>query len=67
MIDKLNRLERLGFIRLDDWLQWRDLRNRLSHEYPEHADLRWATLLAAVDAAAVMVAIYERWRGRLVT
>ncbi len=67
MIDKLNRLERLGFIRLDDWLQWRDLRNRLSHEYPEHADLRWATLLAAVDAAAVMVAIYERWRGRLGT
>ncbi|MEN9770657.1 MAG: hypothetical protein RLZZ180_2287 [Pseudomonadota bacterium] len=65
MVDKLNRLERLGFIRLDDWLQWRDLRNRLSHEYPEQADLRWATLLAAVDAAAAMVALYERWHGRL--
>jgi hypothetical protein len=65
MIDKLNRLERLGFIRLDDWLQLRDLRNRLSHEYPEQADLRWATWLAAVEAAASMVAMYERWRGRL--
>ena len=65
MLDRLNRLERLGYVRVDDWLQWRDLRNRLSHEYPEQPDLRWATLKATVQAARDLLATYARWRERL--
>lgn len=65
MLDKLNRLDRLGYLRLDDWLQWRDLRNRLSHEYPEQTEVRWATLKAAVQASKEMLAAYARWRDRL--
>ena len=64
-LDKLNRLDRLGYLRLDDWLQWRDLRNRLSHEYPEQTEVRWATLKAAVQASKEMLAAYARWRDRL--
>jgi hypothetical protein len=40
MIDKLNKLERLGF--LDDaniWLKMREVRNHLSHEYPDHPEI----------------------------
>ena len=65
MLDKLNRLDRLGYLRLDDWLQWRDLRNRLSHEYPEQTEVRWATLKAAVQASKEMLAASARWRDRL--
>jgi len=39
MIDRLNQVERLGL--LDDaqaWLAWRNLRNRLVHEYVENPE-----------------------------
>ena len=65
MLDKLNRLDRLGYVRLDDWLQWRDLRNRLSHEYPEQTEVRWATLKAAVRASKDLLSTYVRWRDLL--
>jgi hypothetical protein len=65
MLDKLNRLDRLGYVRLDDWLQWRDLRNRLSHEYPEQTEVRWATLKAAVRASKDLLSTYARWRDLL--
>lgn len=36
-IDNLSRLEKLGLLQsADDWLQMRQLRNRLVHEYIEH-------------------------------
>jgi hypothetical protein len=65
MIDRLNRLEKLGFIDVSDWLRWRETRNRLAHEYPDAPDVRLATLLAAIDAAAELAGAYRRWRERL--
>ena len=58
-------LERLGSLDVDVWHQWRDLRNRLAHEYPDQAELRFAALLAAMDAARGMMRAYERWKPRL--
>jgi hypothetical protein len=65
MRDRLDRLEKLGYLHVDDWLRWRDLRNRLSHEYPDQAELRFATLGAAIVAAHGLVARYRLWRARL--
>jgi hypothetical protein len=65
MRDRLNRLEKLGYLNADDWLRWRELRNRLSHEYPNQPELRFATLLATVAAAHELVAAYAAWRLRL--
>jgi len=65
MRDRLNRLEKLGYLNADDWLRWRELRNRLSHEYPNQPELRFATLLATVVAAHELVAAYAAWRLRL--
>jgi hypothetical protein len=65
MIDRLNRLERLGYLNVDAWLRWRQIRNQLAHEYPERPELRFAALTAAVAAAGELAAAYGRWRRRL--
>ena len=71
MRDKLDRLEKLGYLDVEAWLQWRDVRNRLAHEYPGTADLRHAAVLAAVAAVAavaaarLMVQAFGLWHARL--
>ena len=65
MRDRLDRLEKLGYLEVDDWLRWRDLRNRLAHEYPDQSELRHAQLLAAVAGAAEMLLAYRAWAARL--
>ena len=58
MRDRLDRLEKLGYLRVDDWLRWRELRNRLAHEYPDQPELRFAVLKAAIGAAGDLVTAY---------
>ena len=65
MRDRLDRLERLGYLDVDVWLAWRDIRNRLAHEYPGDAARRHAAVLATVDAAVAMVRAYQVWKGLL--
>lgn len=67
MRDRLNRLERLGYLNVADWLAWREVRNRLAHEYPDKPELRFAALLAAIDAARALADCYRQWRKRLET
>lgn len=62
MRDRLERLEKLGYLSVDNWLRWRELRNRLAHEYPDQPELRFAVLKAAIDAAGELVTAYARWR-----
>lgn len=47
MRDRLNRLEKLGYLDVDDRMRWRETRNRLAHEYPDSDDLRFAVIRAA--------------------
>lgn len=63
--DRLNRLEKLGYLEVDDWLRWREVRNRLAHEYPDAPDLRLAALKAGIAAAEELLAAWRRWRQRL--
>ena len=65
MRDKLDRLDKLGYLDVEAWLQWRDVRNRLAHEYPGTAGLRHAAVLAAVAAAQLMVQAFGMWQARL--
>lgn len=65
MRDRLNRLEKLGFIDVNTWLAWRELRNRLAHEYPEAAAARLAALQATVEAATALVDGYQHWRNKV--
>ena len=65
MIDRLNRLEKLGYLDVDDWLRWRETRNRLAHEYPDHPETRFAAIEAAIATARDLANAYRAWRAKL--
>lgn len=65
MRDRLDRLEKLGLLDVDEWLRWREIRNRLAHEYPDAPELRHAALLAAVSAARELAQAYSAWKAKL--
>jgi len=65
MRDRLDRLEKLGFLDVEQWLRWRDVRNRLAHEYPDAPELRQAALLSAIAAAGELTDRYRTWSERL--
>lgn len=64
MRDRLERLDRLGYLSVDSWLTWRDVRNRLAHEYPEAPADRLANLRAAIAAAGGLVQCAQAWLAR---
>lgn len=65
MIDRLNRLEKLGFINTEEWLAWREIRNRLAHEYPDLPEIRFAAILNTIEAAEQLLICYTHWRSKL--
>ena len=66
MIDRLNRLEKLGYLDVNNWFRWRETRNRLSYEYPDNEAERFAAILAAITAAAELAEGYQHWRAMLI-
>lgn len=67
MRDRLNRLEKLGYLDVDEWLSWRATRNRPAHEYPDAPELRFAAIQSAIQAARDLSDGYRGWRQRLTT
>ena len=65
MRDRLDRLEKLGYLDVETWLQRRDVRDRLAPEYPGAADQRYAAVLAAVAEAASMMAAFMHCKAKL--
>lgn len=65
MRDRLNRLEKLGYLDVDQWLSWRETRNRLAHEYPDAPQLRFAAIRATIQSARDLSKCYRDWRQRL--
>lgn len=63
--DRLNRLEKLGFIEVELWLERREIRNRLAQEYPDGSALRFANLEAAIKASKELAENYCQWRTQL--
>ncbi len=61
MLDKLHRLERLGYLpSVDQWGLLRVIRNRFAHDYPQDDALKAAYLNEAVQAVPRLEAILHR-------
>jgi hypothetical protein len=66
LIDVLNRMEQLGYLeRAIDWRLARDLRNQLTHDYPDAPQKRHAILLAALESAQAIERDGQRILARL--
>lgn len=60
LIDRLGRMEKLGLLSADQWLYLREVRNILTHEYPENLQERLAILRTLPDCSQ---AISDIWCG----
>ena len=55
MLDKLNRLEQLGFLSsTEDWGLLRVLRNQFSHDYPQDNALKASYLNQSIEAVSLL-------------
>jgi uncharacterized protein with HEPN domain len=48
-LDLLNQLERIGVVSVDDWFEFRDLRNEISHNYENNSTTTISVLNAIYD------------------
>jgi hypothetical protein len=63
LIETLNRAERLGVLEsVENWLEARNLRNRLVHEYMTDAGKFAQNLLLARQYSLVLINTYNRLR-----
>ena len=66
MRDKLNRLEKLGYVeQAEQWQQLRAIRNGFAHEYPDDPEKKAALLNLAREAVSALEAILVRTQQRL--
>ena len=62
MIDRLNRLEKLGYLAsVEEWQRLRVIRNRFDHDYPEDDALKAAYLNEAAEAVQVLARALGRF------
>jgi hypothetical protein len=59
MLDKLNKLERLGIVKIDLWTQMRDARNHVAHEYPNDPALTAFYLNQLIDLIPKLLELYR--------
>ena len=58
MLDKLNRLEKLGFIdSVEKWQTVRNIRNKFAHDYPDDPDKNAAQLNLAFESVSDLYAM----------
>ena len=66
MLDKLNRLEKLGFLEsVERWQYLREVRNRFTHDYPDDPERNAVNLNLAIAVATELLALMGALYGRL--
>ena len=66
MLDKLNRLEKLGYLRsAEAWGNARSIRNKFAHDYPDDPEKNAALLNLGMDIARDLVDALIRIENKL--
>ncbi|WP_024787522.1 MULTISPECIES: hypothetical protein [unclassified Lebetimonas] len=63
--DVLDILEKLEIIEADEWLKIREIRNELSHEYPDDIDESIESLKLAINFFPNMLNIYQNLKEKI--
>lgn len=59
-LDKLNKLEKIGLVpNSKDWLKLREIRNHLSHEYPENPEISANNFNEAYQMSSLLLKILD--------
>ena len=59
-IDKLNKLEKLGYInKAEDWFVYRRARNAIAHEYPDNPGLMLKNLLEVINLSKKLLVYWQ--------
>jgi len=64
-IDRLNRLEELGFVKKDEWMYLREIRNSVAHEYFSNTYQIVDSLNELYSSVDKIKAIYENTKNLL--
>lgn len=59
LIDILHKLEKLNILNTDDWIKLRQIRNTMTHEYPDNTNEIIATITSAIENFETMKNIYK--------
>jgi hypothetical protein len=66
MLARLDRLEQLGWLeQAERWLELRQIRNALTHDYPEPQEQQWQELQAAIAAARELTGLFDTLAARI--
>lgn len=67
LIDRINRLEKLGFInKYAEWLEFRDIRNLITHEYPDDSESIANNLKKIIDETVKLIAYWNFLKGKII-
>lgn len=66
-IDKLNKLEKLGYIQdANWWIELREIRNKIAHYYPDDHDLICSHISVATIKAAGLIEFWQKLKTKIV-
>ena len=63
--DLLREIEKEGIVDIDTWSEFRQLRNRVAHEYPEELDEVIVSINLFVAKSAELIEIYRKLKERI--
>jgi hypothetical protein len=65
-IDKLNKLEKLGYIEdANWWIELREIRNKIAHDYPDDHDLICSHISVVIVKAAELIEFWQKLKTKI--
>ena len=65
-IDKLNKLEKLGYIEdANWWIELREIRSKIAHDYPDDHDLICSHLCVFILKAAELIEFWQELKTKI--
>ena len=65
LLDVLHKLDKLILLNTDEWIKIRQIRNTMTHEYPDNNDEIIATISSALEHFKIMKNIYKLIKQKL--